>query len=399
MRELSLPLGELNTGLLARVASSLKSVRSEMGARHTGGVIWPAPAGYRLADRPDPSFPDKAVIHLLDGQVLHGWLERFRPGATGLKLRVQLTGDTAAILLSRVKKITLPDPVSMVEEDGRDAEKLRFGTVVEFRMRFSDREVWEAETKSSIRSPEGTFLFTTEGRHSSFTGNARQTVIRHFVPAFAVLTLRLGAEDGTRTAEFRSGDARPALPADLQPTVQSANPGEDPEPHDPDVLERLCRGQTGALRLGDALVDLGLVSAQDLAEALRIQAESNMQRRIGSILVERFGLKEETLQRALLRQLGIPFISLGKLRARSETVERIPRAVALARGCAVLHENPGCAYLAMSNPLDEDTIQTCRFMLQKRIEVVVASKTDITAFLARHIKRAGAGLSPKDFFN
>ncbi len=399
MSELSLPLGELNTGFLARLTSSLKLVRGEMDTRQSGRVNWPAPAGYRLADRQDPSSPDKAVIHLLDGQILHGWLERFRPGSTGLRLHVPLTGDAAVIPLSRVKKITLPDPVAMVEEDGREAERLRFGTVVEFHIRYSDREVWEAETKSSISNPDGTFLYTTVGLHSRFTGNARPTVIRHFIPAAAVLTMRLGAQSGARTGEARSGDARPALPADLQPPERSATPGEDAEPHEPDALESLCKDQTRAPRLGDALVELGLVNERDLAEALKIQAASNMRRRIGAILVERFGLKEETIQRALLSQLGIPHIRLGKLRARSETVERISRAVALARSCAVLHENATCAYLAMSNPLDEDTLQTCRFMLQKRIEVVMAGKADIRAFLARHATRAGVGLSPKDFFN
>ena len=60
-----------------------------------------------------------------------------------------------------------------------------------------------------------------------------------------------------------------------------------------------------ALRIGELLLEAGIVSPEELAEALRAQKESPG-KRVGAVLVERGIMTETQLTQALSRQLAVP---------------------------------------------------------------------------------------------
>lgn len=65
-----------------------------------------------------------------------------------------------------------------------------------------------------------------------------------------------------------------------------------------------------ARKLGDVLYERGLVTPEQLDEALRIQSESKTTKRLGSILVELHFISEQELASALADLVGTPFSEL-----------------------------------------------------------------------------------------
>ena len=76
-------------------------------------------------------------------------------------------------------------------------------------------------------------------------------------------------------------------------------------------------------RLGEILVHKGLITAEQMAAALRLQKE--VSRPLGQILVEKEYLTEVDLRRALAEQLGIPHVWLRKGLVDPRIVKILPR--------------------------------------------------------------------------
>ena len=82
-------------------------------------------------------------------------------------------------------------------------------------------------------------------------------------------------------------------------------------------------GAAAKKRLGEMLVEAGLMSAEQLQEALKLQRESG--KRIGQVLVEAGFISWENLANALGGQLGIPHIWLRKGLVDPEVVHLVPK--------------------------------------------------------------------------
>lgn len=381
---------------LSRLMAKFSPESSAAQAKSLNKVHWPAPAGMRYASsEANPHGGNQAVLHLLDGQRFHGRLDRFNANGVALKLRLQINGEQLNVSHAQIKRLTLTEPVAMIETAPPATNQLSPRTVVDFHIQFADGEIWEGETKGMIDAASGVFLYIMEGDHPRHVGAARKHVSRHFLPRTAIRSVRIGRAPDTYAGRALAPSsppieyhAAPSAPRVLEPVLPAA-------------LELLCKGQAaniGGLRLGDALKQLGIVTEEEVQAAITLQTRSQDGRRIGAILMEMKQLKEETIQQALLHRLGVPFVMLRKLRANCGVVARLDRAESLKRACAVLHETEYTAYLAMANPLDEETVKVCRFRLQKKIEVVMADRADIAAFLLRHKVQTSQGLSPEYFY-
>ena len=64
------------------------------------------------------------------------------------------------------------------------------------------------------------------------------------------------------------------------------------------------------IRLGDLLIDEGLISEEQLKEAVKIQKESNFTKKLGEILIDEGFVAGKDLLKVLSKQLGIEFIDI-----------------------------------------------------------------------------------------
>ena len=126
------------------------------------------------------------------------------------------------------------------------------------------------------------------------------------------------------------------------------------------------------MRLGDLLVSSGVISPEQLEDALKNQKESRQ--RLGDVLIQNGYITEQHLIDALQVQLGVDFIDLTAVSIPVELAKYVPRNIA-KKYCVVpvklVRDN---LYLAMSDPLDfvaQDEVKTAS---RKRVIPMIATR-------------------------
>lgn len=134
-------------------------------------------------------------------------------------------------------------------------------------------------------------------------------------------------------------------------------------------------------RLGDLLVDAGVISADQLTDALRETARSG--HRLGETLVVKGWCTEADLANALARQISVPRATEADLKAPADGIGAlIPVAYARRYGVAPLRVDPGGALvLAMADPTDQDVRDELRFSTGHTLEPRVATMSELRAAL------------------
>jgi type IV pilus assembly protein PilB len=130
------------------------------------------------------------------------------------------------------------------------------------------------------------------------------------------------------------------------------------------------------MRLGDLLLQAGVLDSQSLDAALVEQTKSRM--RLGEILIKNDWLSEKQLAEALSRQLRLPMISLARYRPIPEAVRAVPEAIARRLEVVPLSiPAPGRVSVAMSDPLNVLAVDELRMMTNMDFDVSVATASDI----------------------
>lgn len=104
------------------------------------------------------------------------------------------------------------------------------------------------------------------------------------------------------------------------------------------------------IRLGDMLMEHGIISAGQLREALGEQKKTG--RKLGQIFVEKRYLSETDLPEFIARQLNCPMVDLSSYRFRPEYTKRLSEAQARRFRALVLDENPEDLLAGMTDPAD-----------------------------------------------
>ncbi|HOT74788.1 MAG TPA: type IV-A pilus assembly ATPase PilB [Candidatus Wallbacteria bacterium] len=133
------------------------------------------------------------------------------------------------------------------------------------------------------------------------------------------------------------------------------------------------------LRLGDALLQDGLVNEEQLQKALEIQKQSG--KRLGAVLVEMGVVTENDIVTVLGKQLGIPYINLSNYLIDPATVRIIPENIARRHQLIPINKVGNKLTVAMVDPLNILAIDDIQFMTGLVVKPVVATSTDINEAL------------------
>ncbi|MBK8725737.1 MAG: hypothetical protein IPL96_06675 [Holophagaceae bacterium] len=139
-------------------------------------------------------------------------------------------------------------------------------------------------------------------------------------------------------------------------------------------------------RLGELLVEAGLINAIQLQEALRYQRM--MGGRMGGAMVALGYITEEVLMDFLAHKTGVPRVDVSHIDVDPELLKRVPRR--LAEQLTVLpveFKEPKSLVLAMADPLDLNAIDSARFASGMSIEPVVASHSSLKAAIAEQYRK------------
>ncbi|MDH4157462.1 MAG: ATPase, T2SS/T4P/T4SS family [candidate division Zixibacteria bacterium] len=128
-------------------------------------------------------------------------------------------------------------------------------------------------------------------------------------------------------------------------------------------------------KIGDLLVEKGLLTAGQLDECLKEQAVSG--KRLGEILVEKQCITESELIETISERLSIPRVSLDQMVIDPKVVQRVPVDVARRYLLIPIFEIANTLTLAMADPLNIIAIDEIKYITGRNIKRAIAAASEI----------------------
>jgi type IV pilus assembly protein PilB len=134
------------------------------------------------------------------------------------------------------------------------------------------------------------------------------------------------------------------------------------------------------VRIGELLVEAGVLTEKRLDEALDLQRDSGL--RLGSVLIQRSFVTEPQLIQALSKQLSIPWVSLWHLDISEQLLDMIPEEIVVEHGVLPIYirslrDGRKALYVAMDNPADEELLETIEQSCGLPVKPMIAGPSEI----------------------
>lgn len=144
-------------------------------------------------------------------------------------------------------------------------------------------------------------------------------------------------------------------------------------------------------RLGDLLVEVGVITEEQLGTALEMQKNEKKGEKLGNVLIELGVTTEQQIMEALQQQLGIESIDLSSIRIQDEIIKLMDESVLRKYSLipfAFSEKNPNILKVAMSDPLDIRAMDDISIITGFQIERCVTVPSDIAAAIDRYYGNA-----------
>jgi len=128
-------------------------------------------------------------------------------------------------------------------------------------------------------------------------------------------------------------------------------------------------------RMGDILLDAGVITNEQLTEALAEQKASN--KRLGQILIEKGFISEEKLMEVLAEQLGVEKVNLYNYNIDPSVATSIPTYLAQRYQVIPIEKREGKVILAMADPLNIIALDDVAMVTGAEVVPVIASETAV----------------------
>lgn len=142
-------------------------------------------------------------------------------------------------------------------------------------------------------------------------------------------------------------------------------------------------------RLGEMLVDEGIISEEQLQEALHEQKIKGG--RLEKILISQGYVTQDVIMAFVGTQLGIPHVSLNEIGdIPNDVVFSVPESIALNHCLIPIVKKDKKLTVAMADPLNVFAIDDIKMMTGFEVEPAIASETEIKAMHAKYYGTGGA---------
>ncbi|MGM0679217.1 MAG: GspE/PulE family protein, partial [Pseudomonadota bacterium] len=140
------------------------------------------------------------------------------------------------------------------------------------------------------------------------------------------------------------------------------------------------------IRLGDLLVENGVISEDQLMAALADQKKTGQ--KLGRTLIQKQLVSEQQLMELLSTQLNLPYIDLKKYSYEPDTVRLIPETLARRYRVIALKQNPDNSLLVgMADPTDIFAFDELAKVLKRDIKQAVVRESDLLAAIDSTYRR------------
>lgn len=139
--------------------------------------------------------------------------------------------------------------------------------------------------------------------------------------------------------------------------------------------------KAGRKRLGDLLVESGVITSQQLEYAL---TEKSKEEKLGDFLIKKNYLTEQQLIEVLEFQLGIPHINLNQYTISPDLLQLIPAELAKRANIMPVRKERNKLFIAMADPMDYFAIEEVRMATGCQIETSIAAKDDLYRTITKY---------------
>ncbi|MGY0617207.1 GspE/PulE family protein [Vibrio sp. FJH11] len=139
-------------------------------------------------------------------------------------------------------------------------------------------------------------------------------------------------------------------------------------------------------RLGDLLVEEGIVAEEQIQQALTSQRSTGQ--KLGDALIDLGFITEKQMLNFLSQQLGLPLIDLGRAPVDPDAVPLLPEVHARRLRAMVVARNGHTLRVAMSDPADLFTQESLMNLLgEYSLEFIIASERQLIDSFDRYYRR------------
>ncbi len=139
--------------------------------------------------------------------------------------------------------------------------------------------------------------------------------------------------------------------------------------------------------IGTLLREYGLIGDLDLQEGLKLQNETGL--RLGEALVRLGKVTAEDIDWILSKQLDIPFVIVDDLCMDKELAERFPRDFLIKNRILPVYENDEEMAVITDDPFNQEAFEILEEMAQKKLKLSSGSGRGIEGILKRSLRKEG----------
>lgn len=134
--------------------------------------------------------------------------------------------------------------------------------------------------------------------------------------------------------------------------------------------------------LVDSLVEMGWITEEDLAP-VRSEADETGEGVVDTLIAKGV-LSEQVVAQAKASQFGAEYIDLGEMKLGDDIISAIPRHIVKKYTVVPVNSTEDTITVALGDPSDLDTVDSLNHLLNKQINIVVASPKDIEEAIDRY---------------
>jgi type II secretory ATPase GspE/PulE/Tfp pilus assembly ATPase PilB-like protein len=341
----------------------------EWGAIGATDLHWPAPHHMRWVESKPLTEPERGVVTLLDGERRKGdvlavdfKLQRLTLQPDHAGVQVVHFRDIRSVLLSRaveLERVPLHMPQGTI---ALKPSRNRHQCLV----KMTDAAEMNVQVVALLPREQGLFLYVV---------HYGDTVLRWFLPGHAV-------------ASYRLGDHMKAVPMAAPSSVCVEHTGAE---NKDDYFEQHAVGTREGVqkaldrqhhmprrRLGDLLMEAGLINEKQRSEALERQ-RADRHKLIGDILVEMGAVSRAAIRRVLVSQLGIPAVHLTRFPLDPNAIKSISAELARKHTVLPLYRTEKRLVVALENPLSWEALHELEFFTSLRLDPCLAPRAELLA--------------------
>jgi type IV pilus assembly protein PilB len=146
-------------------------------------------------------------------------------------------------------------------------------------------------------------------------------------------------------------------------------------------------------KMGEVLVDEGLVKEEHVQEALRVQRATGES--FGEILVAKGFVSEIDIARTLVKQSGLPYIDASKYRINKDGIAAVPAELMWLNHFVVLDKIGRTLLVAISNVLGTEVFEKLEKVSGSQIFVYVSTTSQVLQTLEKNVPINGKFVDSK----